>query len=122
MFLFLHNAIIIQIWDRLMLTSVGERSSPSNRQYVATLTAGVLVGLVLAVGLAITEQLLVDALTVTARQFSLRANGFVGLEDGQDLTRLCKNAISVRPRKAHLLIDYHSRYRTEIHRTSIERP
>jgi len=70
-----------------MLISVGEHRS---RWYVATLTAGILVGLVLAVRFAITEEFLVDALAVTARQFSLWANGFVGLKDGQDLTRLCK--------------------------------
>lgn len=57
---------------------------------VTTLTAGVLVGLVLAVGLAVTEELLVDALAVAARQLPLRANGLVGLEDGQDFARLCK--------------------------------
>lgn len=117
----MHKAIVIQIWNRFALASLdrGRRT-----QYVATLTAGVLVGLVLAVGLAITEELLVDALAVAARQFPLRANGFVGLEDGQDLTRLCKTQSpldrATLVRKLTTIRDISSRRSIGIHRTSID--
>ena len=52
------------------------------------LTAGIFVGLVLAIGFAITEQLLVDALAITAGQLSLGADRLVGSKDGQHLARL----------------------------------
>lgn len=56
----------------------------------ATLTAGILVGFVLAIRFTVAEELLVHAFAVTARQFPLRADWFVGPQDGQHLTRLCK--------------------------------
>ena len=63
-------------------------SARANRGRV--LTAGVLVGFVLAVRFTVAEELLVDALAVTTRQFPLGADRFVGPQDGQDLTGLCK--------------------------------
>lgn len=68
--------------SRLALTYPSLDLSTGKYNTVATLTACVLVGFVLAVGLAVTKELLVDALSVTARQFPFWANGFVGLEDG----------------------------------------
>lgn len=80
---------------RILYDSIINEIDSSLRSYygtniIATLTAGVLVGLVLAIGRAVAEKILLDTLAVSTRQFSLRANGFVGLEDGQDFTRLCK--------------------------------
>lgn len=72
---------------------------------IATLTAGVLVGLVLAIGRAVAKEILLDTLAVSARQLSLRANGFVGLEDGQNFTRLCKKR-NYPLNSSHLQISY----------------
>lgn len=69
--------------------------NPRNSRRVAfsylnlELTACILVGLVLAVGLVVTEELLVDALAVAAGQLALGAHGFVGLEPGQHLAWFC---------------------------------
>lgn len=52
------------------------------------LTTRILVRLVLAVGFAVTEQLLVDALAVAAGQLALRADRLVRLQDRQNLAWL----------------------------------
>lgn len=53
------------------------------------LTAGIFVRAVLAVGGIVTEKLLVDALAVSAAEFSLRAEGLVCLQKGLHLAGLC---------------------------------
>lgn len=52
------------------------------------LTASIFVGFILAVGFVVTEKLLVQTFTITARQFAFSANGLVGLEDGLGLAWL----------------------------------
>lgn len=70
---------------------VTKRSADCDRESIkSTLTARILVGFVLAVGFTVAEELLVHALAVTARQFPFGADWFVGPQDGQHLTRLCK--------------------------------
>lgn len=49
-----------------------------------SLTASVLIRLVLAIGLSVAEQLLLHALAVSAGQLTLWADGLVCLQNGQD--------------------------------------
>jgi len=46
------------------------------------LTAGILIGFVLAVGLAVAEEFLVEALAITARKFAIGTDGFIRFQDG----------------------------------------
>lgn len=46
------------------------------------LTAGILIGLILAVGLAVAEEFLVQALAIAARQLAVWANGLICLQNG----------------------------------------
>lgn len=83
-----HNLVLC--WDQsqrleyLMKISL----SPNYINEMAKLTTSVLVTLVLAVGLSVTEKLFFHALAISARQFAFGAHWLVGLEDGQNLTGL----------------------------------
>lgn len=50
------------------------------------LTAGIFIGLVLAIGFAVAEEFFVDAFTISARQFAFWADWLISPEDGHDLT------------------------------------
>lgn len=52
------------------------------------LTAGILIGLILAVGLAVAEEFLVQALAIAARQLAVWANGLICLQNGLSLAGL----------------------------------
>lgn len=47
-----------------------------------TLTASILIGLILAVGLAVAEELLVEALAIAAGQLAIGADGLICLQYG----------------------------------------
>jgi hypothetical protein len=66
---------------------------------LSSLTARILVGLVLALGLAVAEQFLLDTFAVAARELSFRANGLVGLQDGKNLSRFCDEIVARRRRR-----------------------
>lgn len=46
------------------------------------LTAGILIGLILAVGLAVAEELLVQALAIAAGEFAIGTDGLIRLQNG----------------------------------------
>lgn len=52
------------------------------------LTASILIGLILAVGLAVAEEFLVQALAIAARQLAVWANGLICLQNGLSLAGL----------------------------------
>jgi hypothetical protein len=58
-------------------------------EYVSALTASVFVRAILAVGGIVTEKLLVDALAVSAAEFSLGTEGLVCLQERLHLAGLC---------------------------------
>jgi len=55
---------------------------------LSILTASILIGLIFAVGLAVAEEFLVEALAIAAGKFAIGANGLIRLQNGLCLTWL----------------------------------